>query len=679
MSKIILFSGTTEGRQLSEMLSSAEITHEVCVATRYGADMMPADNYANLHVGRMDAEEMVAFLSEKQIAQGDYVIDATHPYATEVTENIERAAARTGATYLRITRAPGGGVPYEGKNGETIRTYDDIGSVVKALEEQEGNILLTTGSKELPVFRENASDELFARTFIRVLPTKESLDICFSEGVDPQRIVAAVGPFSKEMNNAIIRQYHIRHLVTKESGQEGGFEEKVAAAGETGISCHVMKRPRKEEGMSVEEAFRTVTGKKPCDLKRRIILAGYGPGDDRLVTTEVRKAVAEADAIFGTGRLVDGLKIPEKHNGHRPKKYAGYLPDDMIPILEQNREIHQAVVLFTGDSSFYSGAAKMYTRLREWDQDADILILPGISSVSYMAAKIGVSYQDTALCSLHGRKDSKTLHEVIEKIRYTAHTFVLVSGAEDIRDLGKELKRNGIDCVMDLGIDLSYPKERILTIRPEEAASFQSNGIIVAHIFHESHEKRPVMKVLRDEAFTREKVPMTKEQVRHLSLIELEIRQDDIVYDIGGGTGSIAIETANLDPSVRVYTFEKRKEACNLIRKNIDKFHAANVTLVEGTAPDSLCGIADPDSVFIGGSGGRLKEIVDTLRRSKSGIRYVINAVTLETIEEAGRILEEYDVKDARVMQVSVSMMESAGEYHLMRAQNPVTIYSFVL
>lgn len=691
MKKIVIFSGTTEGRRLSELLSDAKVAHDVCVATEYGADVMDKDSLAALHVGRMDSDKMYEFLADRQFAQGDCVVDATHPYAVEVTENIRSAADRTGAEYIRVIRGS------EDLSGENILNYEDIASAAAALEHTEGNILLTTGSKELHTYHVNSSEGLFERTYVRVLPTKDSLDICLAEGIDPKRIIAAVGPFIKEMNSAVIRQYDIRHLVTKESGREGGFDEKISAASEAGITCHVIRRPVKEEGLSVEEAFRHITGKEAADSSKqdhlsersdrnsesdsdhhesskgscKIVLAGYGPGGDCSVTSEVRRAIEKADAVFGAGRLISGINAC--------RKYDMYLAKDIIPVLESDKDIRKAVILFTGDSGFFSGAAKMLTELRAWDADADIEILPGISSVSVLAARLGINYNDAALYSIHGRKDPKTLGILMDKIRHSEHTFVLVSGDEDIRDIGSMLVKRGIECDIDLGIDLTYPGERVLTVRPDEAAVFESEGIIAAHIFNGSAVRRRVMNVLRDDAFVRDKVPMTKENVRHLSLVELDIRQGDIVYDIGGGTGSISVEAAVLDPSVNIYTFEKKKEACELIKANILKHGADNVTLIEGEVPESLEGIADPDRVFIGGSSGRLREIVDAIRSRKRGIRYVINAITEKTMDETMRIIDEYEADDVRIMQIAVSTMDMSADEHQLKANNPVMIYSFVL
>ena len=668
MSRIVIFAGTTEGRRLSELLSRDGIVHDVCVATQCGADFMPEDPYARIQAGRMDAGQMSAFLREKRIGAGDYIVDATHPYAAEATVNIRTAAEQSGAEYLRVVRAS------EEYPDNRILTYDHMEELAKALNGVTGNILLTTGSKELGVYCANVTPETIERTVVRVLPTVESLELCRQAGIETRRILAAVGPFSMELNKAILTQYGIKHLVSKESGREGGFKDKIDAALALSVTCHIIRRPASEEGMDLASAYRALTGRDyACSRKRRIVLAGYGPGGEGTVTYETARDIRRADAVFGAGRLLEGLAAKEK--------YPMYLAKDIIPILKDHKNIRRAVILFTGDSGFYSGAEKMYAELRSWDEDLEIRIRPGISSVSCLAAKLGVSYHDAALFSLHGRKNPKTLQLLMDQIRYTERTFVLLSDDSDLRDIGSELLRRGLDCELSIGMDLSCPRERVIRCSPREAADFQSGGIITVCVVNRACERRPAMKVLRDEAFLRDKVPMTKENIRHISLLELGIREGDTVYDIGGGTGAVAIEAATLHPSVTVYTFERDPGACALIRENARRLGAYGVTVIEGEAPETFADIEPPDRVFIGGSGRRLKDMIDQIRSRKEGIRYVINAVTLETIGEVMDLLRVYETltEDVRIMQIGCSKVTKAGDYHLLRAQNPVMIFSFVL
>ncbi len=178
---------------------------------------------------------------------------------------------------------------------------------------------------------------------------------------------------------------------------------------------------------------------------------------------------------------------------------------------------------------------------------------------------------------------------------------------------------------------------------------------------------------MRDQEFIRGKVPMTKREVRAVSLERLEIRDGEVLYDIGAGTGSVAIEAALASPGCRVYAFEQKEEACRLIRQNQEKFKVPNVTLIPGCAPESLEGLPAPDKVFIGGSGGKMAEILEYVARQNPAVRIVINIIALETLAEVTRYLEQQGL-EAETVCIQVSRARKAGAYHLMEAMNPVYV-----
>ena len=237
MNKVLLFGGTGEGRALAEWLLAEGIPHTVCVATEYGGTLLPPGTEA--HVGRMEQAEM-----EKLMRAGGYAlaVDAAHPYAVEVTENIRAAAAAAGLPCLRLVRQAAG--------EEGCLRASDMVAAAQRLKELPGNVLLTTGSKELDCF---AVPGLAERCFPRVLPMVDSLERCLALGFPPRNILCMQGPFSKELNAALIRQYDIRTLVTKDTGGAGGFAEKAQAAAETGCALLVVERPRQETGVSLED------------------------------------------------------------------------------------------------------------------------------------------------------------------------------------------------------------------------------------------------------------------------------------------------------------------------------------------------------------------------------------------------------------------------------------------
>ncbi len=666
MRKTVIFGGTTEGRILSGRLSRAGQEHILCVAGKYGEEVVKETDHVRIRTGRMEAEEMKDFLTEEGFGEGDLILDATHPYATRVTENIREASDGIRGTYVRILREQGM------LSGEEIRTYADITECAKALDHETGNILLTTGSKELHDYCAGVTGEVKQRTYVRVLPSEESLAVCREEGIGSDHIIAMQGPFTEELNRAVYVQYRIRHLVTKDSGKTGGFEEKVKAAGAEHVKVHLIRRPIEEEGFTVEEAWDRYFGEltEREEYLPALVLAGIGMGSEEGMTLAIRKELEEADAVFGAKRLLKDLKVPVK--------YEMYRASHIIPVLERTRP-EKAVILFSGDTGFYSGAKEAAKEFRNWKKGLRIRILPGISSVAALASKLGENYDDALIESLHGRNTSADVDRLLRRISCRDKTFVLLSGADDLHLIASGMQRRGIDGTVFAGTDLSYESERIDCLSPEEALDYSCEGPVTVMIRNPDPEKRPLIPVKGDTDFVRDQVPMTKECIRHESIIRLELKEGDVLYDIGGGTGSVAIESASLDPSVRVTTIEKKPEAADLIRRNIEKAGIGNVTVLEGEASGLLPDLEKPDCVFIGGSGGQLGKILEILHRKGSGIRFVINAVSLDTLAEVSDLLEKYRVRDEKITQLAVSRVEKMGDHRLMRGENPVFIISFTL
>ncbi len=664
MKKAVIFSGTTEGRRLSEAFCRNRIAHTVCVATPYGEEVMTEDPYVKVRVGRLTEEEMVRFLREEE---ADTVFDATHPFAKEATENIRRAAGKAGAACIRILRS--GDMNAAGsKTGDSrVAYFSDTESCIRALDGTEGRILLTTGSKELPEYAKVR--DFASRVCARVLPMKESIDACLEAGLPMSQILAMQGPFSQELNEALIRQFGIDILVTKETGKNGGFDEKIGAALNAGIRCFVIGKPSEEDGVTVEEAVRTYAGET-----MRIDLVGFGPGDEAFLTAEAKKAAGEAQIVFGASRLISNIKDKTT--------YPYYLAKDILPVLEKEKPL-SAAVLFTGDLSFYSGALKMKAALDEWGEETGIrpvvTMHPGISSLSYFSAAIGEPYAEAGVYSVHGKDERELTHgKWIASVRYRERTFLLLSGAKDVRRIAEVLIEKGLeDCRICLGYQLSYPDEAIRALSVKECLAVEEEGLYIAMIRQPKPEKRELMPVIGDEEFIRAKVPMTKAMIRHASVLHLKLTEGSVVYDVGSGTGSVAVEIAKLDDSVHVYAIEKKPEAAALIRENIEKFQCGNVTVIEGGAPEALEGLESPTHAFIGGSSGNLKEILLCLKEKNPRVRIVINAISLETMAEISKLLKELPVRDVVIQQLSVANSREIGSYHLMSGENPILIAAF--
>lgn len=196
-------------------------------------------------------------------------------------------------------------------------------------------------------------------------------------------------------------------------------------------------------------------------------------------------------------------------------------------------------------------------------------IYPGISSVSYFAALTGYSYQDAAVLSIHGHgAETEWIGNLTETIRFSKKTFLLMSGKEDVQKLGRLLQKYHLqNCKVLAGFQLSYPQEKVLALTPEACEHVEETGLYICLILNPDAEKKAVTCGMRDEEFLRDKVPMTKEEIRALSICKLHLQEDSVCYDIGSGTGSIAIEIAKRSGQIQVYAIEKKPLALELIQK----------------------------------------------------------------------------------------------------------------
>ena len=222
MFKLCIFAGTTEGRELIELLAGQPVAVTACVATEYGEALLTPREHLTISNKRMTQEEMEALFCREGF---DLVVDATHPYAAVVTENISAACQAAETEYLRLLRGTGAAP-------EDAVCVPDIGAAVAYLAETEGNILLTTGSKELTKY--TPLPDFAKRVYARVLPMESSLSACREAGLGPDRIIAMQGPFSREMNVATLKAVSAKYMVTKDTGSAGGFAQKAAAAKDGG-------------------------------------------------------------------------------------------------------------------------------------------------------------------------------------------------------------------------------------------------------------------------------------------------------------------------------------------------------------------------------------------------------------------------------------------------------------
>lgn len=651
--QVLLFAGTTEGREIAEFLRRHRIRTRVCMATEYGGSLIQGDDYLEVSHHRMDEGEMEEAMGEMEEA-GALVIDATHPYAAQVTANIQRAAKVTKTSYLRILRE-------STEKRQAERVYVDSAQEAAAwLNCHEGKALLTTGSKELSCFTE--VEDFANRLYARVLSLPEVARQCAELGFRGSHLICMQGPFSEELNAAMIRQYGIRYLVSKDTGLAGGFPEKEAAAAATGAVLVVIGRPLKEQGVSVWECIHALCRRFGIGSDPEISLVGIGLGGPDGMTGEALKACRSAQLLVGAERMLEGIALPGQ------EILAEYRAEKIRAYLEEHPEYERVAVLLSGDTGFRSGAKRL---LELWPDRTRVRVYPGISSLAAFAARLGVSWDDAKLVSAHGQRGG-----LVGAVSRNCKVFSLLGEGGQVRELCQKLVRYGMEEVrICVGERLSYPDERITEGFPADFLEFTHDNLAVLYA-ENPHARTCVTPGIPDGQFLRAQAPMTKEEVRQVSVCKLRLAPDSVVYDVGAGSGSVSVEMALAAGEGRVYAVEKKPEAVALLRKNKEKFGADNMEIVEGCAPEALAALPAPTHAFIGGSSGNLREICRLLLEKNPSVRIVINAITLETVGEALAVLKEFALSGAEIVQLSAARAKQAGPYHMMMGQNPVYIIS---
>lgn len=655
--KIVVFAGTSEGRRLVERCAACGKAVVACVATEYGEKLIPMQPGVSVHMGRMDGEEMTAFLRHQRPC---VVVDATHPYAREVSGNLRKSCTALDLSYLRLVRASAEGSVTDSR----LHWVDDAAAAAALADRLPGNILLTTGSKELSVFAAHIRD--FSRIYARVLSTAETFDNCIKLGFEGKQLICMQGPFSEELNRAMYAHVSARVLVTKESGDAGGFVPKIQAALACGIECIVIRRP-KERGLTFAQVCGQlgIAGEDGADEKKEALLVGIGIGTPDGLTGEARAALGSVSVIFGAKRMLAALAdLP----GEKVCLYEG---EKIIAWLREHPRVHRAAVALSGDVGFYSGAAGLDGLLAA--EGFAVRRVCGVSSLNYFAARLGVPWQDVKLCSAHGR-DASLPTQILRNRR----VFSLFNDGAQLTGLARNLPDEHLKRVrLFAGFDLGYETEEIWQgTLLEFAARKPKKGLCVA-LFENERADVTVTGCLRDAAFLRGEVPLTKEEIRAVALAKLRLTADAVCYDIGAGTGGMTMDIARYVTQGRVIAFEKNPVACELIWENGRRFLGGQLTLAEGSAPEVLSDYEPPSHAFIGGSGGRLREILEVLLRKNPAVRVVLDAVTLETLCEAAALLKALPVTDVEIVSVTAAKARQAGSYHLMEGMNPVYIISF--
>lgn len=397
--------------------------------------------------------------------------------------------------------------------------------------------------------------------------------------------------------------------------------------------------------------------------QQKIYLVGAGITGWEGFTAKALEIIGKADVLIGHQRHLD---IFPDFAGE--KRVLGDL-SELIDFLKQTGQ--RVVVLASGDPAFF-GVSRFLLRNLPKER---IEIFPNVTSMQYAFARIKEPWDDGIFVSVHGRG----MHPAVDKIIAAEKACVLTDKLNTPAAIAAELIERGAEGYEAwLCEDLGMPTEKFTktTVRGLlEIGASELNILILIRTYEPNLVHYPLIGINDDEFHTSKKL-ITKQEVRAVTLAKLQLQDDLVLWDIGAGSCSVSIEASNLMPNGRIFAVERNQQCIGFITENLKKFCTRNIKLIEAFAPEGLDDLPDPDRVFIGGAGGKLDEIIDTVsQRLKAEGVVVINAVTLDTLTRAVEFLEDHGFT-VEATCVNIAKTRNLTEYKMFEAQNPVYVIS---
>ncbi len=392
-------------------------------------------------------------------------------------------------------------------------------------------------------------------------------------------------------------------------------------------------------------------------MNKQVTIVGIGMDGDKTLTREAAAAIDEAQLLIGAGRML----LPFAHTG-KPA-IESFISEKTARLVEESG-YEKIAVLVSGDCGFYSAAGSLLPLLKAYAPK----LICGISTPVYFCSRLGLTWSDMKLISLHGADAP-----VVRNVRSCRKVFFLLGGKTDPSQICRRLCEYGMGNVqVFIGENLASEDEKISSGTADSFRDYCAANLCAMITINE-HYERLIPSCIDDARFIRGNVPMTKAEVRGLCVAKLAIREDDSCWDIGCGTGSVAIEMAFRCPAGRVTAVDRNPEAISLTKRNRIQFGCDNIDIIAGAAQELSDSLPVPDCVFIGGSGGHLGDIVKAAASKNPDVRMVVTAVSLETLAQCSELFRELG-SEPEITQLSVTRTRRVGTHTMLAAENPIYI-----
>ena len=426
--------------------------------------------------------------------------------------------------------------------------------------------------------------------------------------------------------------------------------------------------------------------------KIHVIGIGFRPLDNR-----AKECLLASDDVLANSRLLDVFKKYDEYENVKDRIIVHGSVYKVMDYIRENYKMKKIALLAAGDPMFF-GIGRL--AIERFGQDA-VEVYPDLSSLQVAFSRVRETSNNALLMSLHGgpdpekrRKMEYEISEVPGLLERHGKIAILTDKVNSPEKIAETIfRRSAVSSQLSavkiyVCEKLGYDDERITSGTPAEISKkmFEHPNIVIIKSDTEPQSHSPVGARrclaltasdfafgLREHEIGHSKGRITKDEVRAVTVHKLRLPRQGVFWDIGAGSGSVSIEAARLCPGLNVISIEKNGEQINYINENRDKFGIANLKSVEGLAPDGLDDLPAPDRVFIGGSAGKLDAIIKAVAGKMGTGMIVVNATTIETLNEAVQSLEKYGF-GVSISEVSISRSKMIKDKRHMRALNPIFI-----
>jgi len=404
-------------------------------------------------------------------------------------------------------------------------------------------------------------------------------------------------------------------------------------------------------------------------LGAKVCIIGVGMQGEASLLPSAREILRRADLILGDPRHLREIGGVEEGR-KRSLPQIAKLPS----LLKELGPEKRVVILASGDPNLFGVAEFLYRHI----PPEDLEVLPNVSSMQWAFARLKMGWSDAYLMTVHGRD----LEEVVKVTRTRDKIGLFTDPSHTPSAIARRLVEAGVsDLEAHICCDLGGPKEQIVQadLHALQGMNLPPRNFMILYRRDPKRTSSPpeedgiwefAAPGIPDDRFASRGGMITKEEVRCLVLSKARIRGDSLLWDVGAGCGSISIEAARIAREGRVYGIERDKEQLDLLRENQGRFGIKNLEVIHGEAPEALLGLPAPDRVVVGGSGGRLSEILTLcLSRLRKRGRIVVIAVSLSTLAQAWEILRGSALS---LEDLSIQIARGEGEAAILRAHNPI-------